>query len=155
MLTAKMFWSPGLYLHLKALHVVAIISWMAGLLYLYRLFIYHRLEGPREKPIHQLFMLMEKRLLLYITIPAMVVSVLTGAGMIALNAALAHQAWFHLKLGGVLGMIAMTGYAWVPLLQFRREEFTGFSDFSLRVLNEVPTLFMILIVWMVILKPQF
>ena len=85
------------YLLLKALHIVAVISWMAGLLYLYRLYVYHRAEA--EPVIHARFRIMERRLWLGITVPAAWVTVLSGATMLGIaGCAMAGQRWMTAKL---------------------------------------------------------
>ncbi len=139
-----------MYLWVKTLHVLAVISWMAGLLYLYRLFVYHAMET--EAVVRERFMLMERRLLNGIGTPAMVVSVLTGLTMIYQNTEFLKQGWLHVKLTLVVGMLASHGFA-----MFARKRLittpTAWSHRFFRVMNEVPTVLMFGIVAMVILKP--
>lgn len=139
-----------LYRTLMAFHVIAIISWMAGILYLFRLFVYHAAE--RESVVKERFALMERRLWSVITLPAMIVALLLGISMLALNPALLRMPWMHAKLGCVLLLIGVT-LSSVPL---RRDLAAGRSRRSerfFRILNEVPTLLMVAIVLFVILKP--
>ena len=96
---------------MKWLHIVAVISWMAGILYLYRLLIYHRERGVTSAEIHDLLRLMEYRLYRYITVPAMVIAAVAGGSMIALSPGLMDGGWLWLKLVFVLGLIASTIYA--------------------------------------------
>lgn len=139
-----------MYLWIKALHVLAIISWMAGMLYLVRLYVNHAMET--EGVVMERLQGMERRLLNAITTPAMVVSVLTGLGMIAMNPGLMGLAWMQVKLVMVVGMLAMHGLAvkWRKQLidtpHFKTDKF-------FRVMNEIPTLLMIVIVVMVIVRP--
>ena len=133
-----------------AIHVMAVISWMAGQLYLWRLFVYHAMEG--EPVVRARFEVMERRLLRAITTPAMVVSVATGATMLAVNNYLLHQAWMHVKLAAVLLMLGCHGIS--ARARKRLAQDPGAYDHRyLRVMNELPTLLMIIIVIMVIVRP--
>ncbi len=139
-----------LYRVVLALHLIAVMSWMAGILYLYRLFVYHSTET--EKVVRERFVFMERRLHTIIVHPAMGISLLLGLSMLALNAELLKKPWMHGKLTLVAGMIFMSIWAG----KIRRELEAGksrFSDRNFRILNEVPTLLMIGIVFLVILKP--
>ncbi len=140
----------SLYRVILALHVIAVMSWMAGILYLFRLFVYHATET--EKVVRDRFEFMERRLHTIIVHPAMGISLILGLTMISLNANLLKQPWMHGKLLLVVGMIVMSIWAG----KIRRELAAGvsrFSDRNFRLLNEVPTLLMIGIVFLVILKP--
>lgn len=139
-----------MYLWVKTLHVVAVISWMAGLLYIFRLFVYHAMET--EQVVRERFQVMERRLLNAITTPAGVVSVLTGVAMLWLTPGWLSQAWLHLKLTMVLGLIASNVFAIVARKRLLTEP-QAWSHRFFRVMNEVPTLLMLFIVAMVILKP--
>jgi len=138
-----------MYLWIKALHVIAIISWMAGLLYLPRLFVYHAQVGAG--PQSETFKTMERKLLKFIMAPAMVVSWVTGL-LLAVDGGHFHSPWFHVKL---LLVVAMTGahfYDAVLVAAFARDANQRSHRFF-RFVNEVPTLLMIGIVIMVIVKP--
>lgn len=139
-----------MYLWVKTLHVVAVISWMAGLLYIFRLFVYHAMET--EQVVRERFQVMERRLLNAITTPAGVVSVATGVTMIWLTPAWLSQPWLHVKFTLVLGLIASNAFAIVARKRLITEPHAWPHRFF-RVMNEVPTLLMIIIVAMVILKP--
>ncbi|RTL83393.1 MAG: protoporphyrinogen oxidase HemJ [Hyphomicrobiales bacterium] len=138
-----------MYLWIKALHVVAIISWMAGLLYLPRLFVYHAETGPG--PQSETFKIMERRLYRYIMTPAMVVAWLTGLYMAADSGAFA-QGWFHAKAALVLPLTAAHFYDRALLARFAADA-NPHSPRFFRIINEVPTVLMIGIVVMVIVKP--
>ncbi len=138
-----------MYLWIKALHVIAIISWMAGLLYLPRLFVYHAETG--SGPQSETFKIMERRLYRYIMTPAMIVAWLTGLFMAVAAGAFA-QGWFHVKAAFVLLLTGAHFYDRVLLLRFASDA-NPHSPRFFRVLNEVPTLLMIGIVVMVIVKP--
>lgn len=133
-----------------ALHVIAIICWMAGMLYLFRLYVYHAEES--EQVVMQRLQVMERKLLNLITTPAMIVALLSGITMLVLNPALLTQPWMHVKLTAVLGMFACHGIA----TKYRRvlvdEPHIKPGKFF-RIMNEIPTVLMIIIVVMVIVKP--
>jgi protoporphyrinogen IX oxidase len=138
-------------LWLKALHVVAVISWMAGLLYVYRLFVYHAMET--EAVVMERLQVMERRLLNAITTPAGIVAVITGGLMIGLApSAYLTQPWMHAKLTLVVGLLA----SHVLALRYRKTLIDAphaVPHKRFRILNEVPTLLMIGIVIMVIVRP--
>ncbi|OAN49583.1 protoporphyrinogen oxidase HemJ [Magnetospirillum moscoviense] len=138
------------YLWLKALHVIAVISWMAGLLYLPRLFVYH-CEVEIGSATSELFKVMERRLLKAIMMPAAIVAWAAGLFM-AVVGGLFHDGWFHVKLTLVIGMTIshymMTGWK----NDFAADRNRRPQKFF-RVANEVPTLLMIAIVILVIVKP--
>lgn len=140
------------YRPILALHVIAIISWMAGILYLYRLLVYASENGNDHEKVRSLLKIMSRRLLKAITLPAMVVSWLAGLTMISLNSGLLHSTWFLIKLIAVIALSAatMTAAKQVRLFQEDKEIFSGKK---FRFLNEVPTLLMIIIVVMVIVRP--
>jgi protoporphyrinogen IX oxidase len=143
-----------IYLVSKTLHLIGIISWMAGILYLYRLFVYHMERGGQSE-IHDLLSLMEMRLYRYITFPAMWVSVVAGAFMVMLNQSLLTQPWFHLKLTCGVLMVIFTFYGGYLHERLKSGKKEGFSGRKFRILNEVPTLLMIVIVCMVVFRPLF
>lgn len=140
----------GAYLWMKALHVVAVISWMAGMLYLPRLFVYHcGVEVGSEAS--ETFKVMERKLLRYIINPAMVVTWVVGLWM-AYDGNWLRDGWFLLKLAGVLGLSGVHGYFAKAVADFARDE--GRRDHRhWRIMNEVPTLLMIAIVVLVVVKP--
>ena len=141
------------YLFLKWLHIIAIICWMAGILYLYRLLINHRMAGSSQKDVDVLLQGMERRLYVYITLPAMKVAVIGGLGMVALNHEIAKSTWFILKFLSVLILIASTIYAGILVKKARTDVAQIPSSKVLRYLNEVPTLLMLIIVALVVFKP--
>ncbi|HEX7926609.1 MAG TPA: CopD family protein [bacterium] len=142
-----------LYLLLKSLHIVAVISWMAGLLYLYRLFVYHRAET--EAVVMARFQVMERRLWRAITVPAAWVTVLSGGTLIALQPCLyLPNGWMQLKLLLVLGLLHTHFKAGRYRKAFEQPPFPG-SERGFRFLNEVPTLLMIGIVLLVIVRPAW
>lgn len=136
----------------KVIHILAVISWMAGLFYLPRLFVYHS-ENMGKKEIPPVFKVMERRLLKAIMRPAAVVTVITGAGLIHLGGwDQAMPVWLWLKLLLVLGMLAFHGLLEVHAARFRDDREVKPGRYF-RIINEVPTLLLIGIVILVIIKP--
>ena len=138
-----------MHLWIKALHVIAIISWMAGLLYLPRLFVYHAGVGPG--PQSELFKTMERRLLRFIMIPAMLVSWATGLWL-AFDGGFFREGWLHGKLLAVVLLTAVHVYDGFLQRAFTEDRNTRSSKFY-RFYNELPTLLMIAAVILVIVKP--
>jgi putative membrane protein len=145
-------WLNGAYLWIKAFHVIAVIAWMAGMFYLPRLFVYH-CETTAGSAESERFKVMEKKLLRIIINPAMIASWVFGLTLSFLPATNAWaQPWFHAKFALVVAMSAVHGlYAhWVK--DFARDENKRPARFY-RMWNEAPTLLMIAIVILVIVKP--
>jgi protoporphyrinogen IX oxidase len=139
-----------LYLWIKALHVIAVISWMAALLYLPRLMVYHCEVVPGSKQ-SETFKVMERRLLRIIANPAMIVTWVTGLWM-AYEAGLFREGWLHGKLLLVLALSAGHGINVLWIKDFAMDRNRRSGRFF-RMANEVPTLLMIGIVILVIVKP--
>ncbi|MGA8690799.1 MAG: protoporphyrinogen oxidase HemJ [Methyloceanibacter sp.] len=138
--------------YIKAFHVIAIIAWMAGLLYLPRLFVYHA-ESPKGSAEGETFKVMERKLLKLITTPAMLASWLFGL-ILAFSGAIDWSAdgWFHLKLALVLLLSAFHGLLAKWTKDFALDRNTRSPRFY-RIANEVPTILMIGIVILVIVRP--
>lgn len=139
-----------MYEWVKALHVLAIISWMAGLLYLPRLFVYHA-GAEVGSAQSETFKIMERRLLKAIMTPAMAVSWATGL-YLAWSAGFFASGWFHGKLLAVVAMSAIHGLLVRHVRVFAADANLK-SHRYFRVLNEAPTLLMVGIVILVIVKP--
>jgi putative membrane protein len=139
-----------LYLWIKALHVVAIISWMAALLYLPRLLVYHA-EAETGSKQSETFKVMERRLLRFIGTPAMLVAWATGLWL-AFEAGALREGWLHGKLLLVVGLSAVHGLNAKWIKDFAGDRNRRSSRFY-RIANEVPTLLMVGIVILVIVKP--
>ena len=135
------------------LHIISVISWMAGVLYLYRLLINHRERGISSQDNHELLVGMETRLYRYITMPAMLFAFLAGLAMVALNPALMKMGWFHAKFFVALLLIGATAYCKPLMRRAALDPASLPTGKSLRFLNEVPTIFMMVIVWLVVFKP--
>ncbi len=139
-----------LYLWIKALHVVAVISWMAAMLYLPRLFVYHAVATPRSE-VSETFKVMERRLLKAIMTPAMIVAWLAGLALVW-KGGWTTAGWLHAKLALVIVLSGAHGYLAACVRSFAEDRNEKSQKFF-RILNEVPTLLMLAIVVLVIVKP--
>ena len=140
------------YLLFKSLHLIAVISWMAGLLYLPRIFVYHT-ENLEDNNTSSIFKIMEKKLYLYIMMPAMVLSWIFGMILISnIGFETLSTLWIKIKLILVILLTLYHFYLGKLLEDFRLNKNTKSSKFF-RIINEVPTLLLILIVFIVIYKP--
>ena len=141
-----------LHAYIKAFHVIAIIAWMAGLLYLPRLFVYH-VGGKTGSEQSETFKVMERRLLRYITTPAMLASWILGL-ILTFSSAIdwSRDGWFHAKLILVLGLSAYHGLLAVWTRDFALDRNTRSARFY-RIANEIPTILMVLIVILVVVRP--
>lgn len=137
------------YLWIKAVHVIAVICWMAGMLYLPRLFIYH-CAAKEDFSQSETFKLMERRLLRYIINPAMIVAWITGL-WIAWEIYGFRGGWLHLKFAAVILLSAFHGFL-VRATRHFAEDRNHLSGKTWRILNEVPTVLMIVAVIAVIVK---
>ena len=140
-----------MYLWVKAFHIVSVIAWMAALLYLPRLFVYHSMAGPGSAEAATLA-LMERRLQRVIMTPAMLSSFVFGLWMVALNPGLAGEAWFLVKLALVLVLAGCHG----AFCSMRRKLADGTATRttrSYRVWNEVPAALMAAIVVLAVVEP--
>jgi protoporphyrinogen IX oxidase len=142
--------SDAWYDWVKALHVVAVISWMAGMLYLPRLFVYHFDAEPGSKQ-SETFKLMERRLLRAIINPAMTVTWIAGLWLAWHGFAFAGG-WLHAKLALVLVLSGLHGYLSGAVRRFAEDRNTKPAR-HWRIVNEIPTVLMIAIVILVIVKP--
>ena len=140
------------YLLFKSLHLIAVVSWMAGLLYLPRIFVYH-VENREKKEATDIFEVMEKKLFYYIMRPAMVLTWIFGLVLIYLNGIeIFFQLWMQIKIVLVILLSAYNDYLGRCLASLKNNSNTRSSKFF-RIINEVPTIMLILIVFLVIFKP--
>jgi putative membrane protein len=145
-------WLAPAYPWVKALHLIAVIAWMAGLLYLPRLFVNHYRTAPASAP-EELLRGMERRLIRAIMNPAMIAVWLLGITLVLTPGVVDWRGgWWHVKLLSVLAMTGVHHHLSVSRKALERGE-RRHSERYWRVMNEVPTLLMILIVIMVIVKP--
>ena len=140
------------YLLFKSLHLISVISWMAGLLYLPRIFVYHS-ENNDDKKISDVFKVMEKKLYFYIMTPAMILSWIFGLLLIhSVGFQQLGQTWMLLKIIFVIFLSLYHFYLGKTLKHFKLDQNTHSHKFY-RLINEIPTILLILIVFIVIFKP--
>ena len=140
------------YLLFKSLHLISVVSWMAGLLYLPRIFVYH-VENKEKKEATNIFEVMEKRLFFYIMRPAMVLTWIFGLILIYLNGLeIFSQLWMQIKIVLVIFLSAYNDYLGKCLLSLKNNSNTRSAKFF-RIINEVPTILLIFVVFIVIFKP--
>ena len=140
------------YLLFKSLHLIAVISWMAGLLYLPRIFVYHA-EKNTEKNTSEIFKIMERRLMYFIMIPAMILSWIIGIALILINGiSITFSLWLQAKLFFVALLTAYHLFLWHYLRRFALDENEKSPKFF-RIINEIPTVLLILIIFVIIYKP--
>ena len=139
------------YLLFKSLHLIAVISWMAGLLYLPRIFVYH--SENNNEIITNIFKTMERKLFYYIMTPAMILSWLFGLVLVhEIGFEQLANLWLQLKLILVILLTVYHLYLGILLREFKLDQNKKTSKFY-RYINEIPTLLLILIVFIVIFKP--
>ena len=140
------------YLLFKSLHLISVISWMAGLLYLPRIFVYHA-ENTSESKVSEIFKVMERKLFFYIMTPAMTLSWLFGLLLIhSIGFQQLGQIWMILKLIFVVILTIYHFYLGSILSQFKLNN-NSHSHRFYRYINEIPTILLILIIFVVIFKP--
>ena len=140
------------YLLFKSLHLIAVISWMVGLLYLPRIFVYHA-ENNTEKSISDIFKIMERRLMFFIMTPAMILSWLFGIFLILINETLTSPSlWIQAKLFLVVILTVYHLFLGYHLKKFALDKNTKSAKFF-RIINEIPTVLLILIIFIIIYKP--
>ena len=142
----------NLYLLFKSLHLISVISWMAGLLYLPRIFVYHA-ENSSEKKTSEIFKTMERKLFFYIMTPAMILSWIFGFILIySIGFQQIGQTWMILKIIFVTILTFYHFYLGKILVRFKIDQ-NEYSHKFYRLINEIPTLLLILIVFVVVFKP--
>ncbi len=148
---ALIYWSPqGLYLWLKAFHIISVIAWMAGMLYLPRLFVYHCDAEPGSKQ-SETFKLMERRLLTVIINPAMTATWIFGLWL-AYDSEFYREHWLQAKFVLVILLSALHGQMVRWFRDFENDRNKRPAKFY-RIMNELPAVLMVLIVLLVVLKP--
>jgi len=140
------------YLLFKSLHLIAVVSWMAGLLYLPRIFVYH-VENKEKKEASDIFEVMEKKLFYYIMRPAMIFTWIFGLVLIYLNGIeIFSQLWMQIKIVLVILLSVYNDYLGKCLISLKNNSNTKSSKFF-RIINEFPTIMLIFIIFIVIFKP--
>ena len=139
-----------MYLWIKAFHIIAVISWMAGMLYLPRLFVYHAGVAPGSAQ-SETFKVMERRLLNFIMTPAMALTWILGLTLLVQGQWMGAT-WFHVKFALVIAMSAMHGMFSRYVADFARDQNRHTQKFF-RIVNEIPTVLLIAIVILAVVKP--
>ncbi len=134
-----------------ACHIISMVAWFAGLFYLPRLFVYH--ANTEDSTSHKRFVIMERRLFWGIMLPAAILTTLFGLWLFLNNTAYyATQGWMHVKLLGVFLLYAYQCLCWYFMRAFRDEKNTRSNQFY-RYFNEIPTVLLVVIVIMVVVRP--
>ena len=141
----------SIYPWIKALHIISVIAWMAGMMYLPRLFIYH-FQSQKDGEAERFFKTMEQRLLKGIINPAMIAVWLFAGLMLIANPGLLTTPWFLIKLAAVTGISAIHGIYAGAYKKFDKGEHPK-SEKYWRIINEVPFVLLIIVVFLVVLKP--
>ncbi len=141
-----------LYLSLKAFHIISMVSWMAAMFYLPRLFVYHA-ENREKKEFIEIVKIMETKLFKYIGVPAFWATLLSGLGLLWLNPALfSSGGWLHAKITFVILLIAYFFHSKKHLRELNQDTSTKSGKYF-RFYNEIPTILLIFIVIFVVVKP--
>ena len=145
----------NIYLLFKSIHLIAVISWMAGLLYLPRIFVYHSesIENSKSEDLTSTFKIMERRLFIYIMNPAMILSWIFGVLLIySTSVDYMNTFWLQLKLLFVVVLTIYHFFLFQCLRKFERNS-NFYSPKFYRIINEIPTILLIVIIFIVIFKP--
>lgn len=147
-----------LYTIIKAVHIIFMVSYFAGIFYLVRLFVYYKdtddFEETKKKVLREQYAFMARRLWNIITVPAFVIMALSGISIIFVNPSLMKMPWFHLKLKFLLGLFAYHYWCWKKVLEIKNLNGNRLnnSNIKLRQANEIATFLLFLIIFTVILK---
>jgi len=139
-----------MYLTLKSLHIIFVVTWFAALFYIFRLFVYHRINS-HQLELTNIFCVMERRLLYYICLPSSFIVATLGTLMIIKNPALIFQTWLIIKLILVIFLFAYQYLSFYTYREFKRFHFY-LSEKQCRFINEVPSVLLILIVFLAVFK---
>ena len=141
----------SIYLTLKALHLISVVTWFAGIFYLPRLFVYH--ATAEDQVSKDRFVIMETKLYRLIMNPSMIVTLVLGVWMLWLNwTGLSNQTWIWLKIVLVITLIGYHHYCLGIIKSFIREE-ARYSEKFLRIFNEIPVLILVSVVFLAVFKP--
>lgn len=147
-----------LYTILKAVHIIFMVSYFAGIFYLVRLFVYYKdtdgFDENKKQVLREQYVFMARRLWNIITVPAGIIMLLTGVTLIILNSGLMKMPWFHLKLTFLLGLGIYHYWCWKKVLQMKNlnGNILPIKNIKLRQANEIATFILFLVVFTVILK---
>ena len=141
----------NIYLFIKAIHIISFTAWMAGMFYLPRIFVYHS-EKKLNINTYNKFLIMEKKLIKIIMTPAMLVTWLLGFALILINNSI--ELWLLMKIFFVILMSACHGFFIKCYKSFYNKK-NRYNDKFFRIINEVPTIFLVVIVFLAVFKPSF
>ena len=139
------------YNEIKSLHLIAIVAWFAALFYLPRLFVYH-VDAPIGSDMSETFKVMERRLLKAIMTPAMLATWLFGILLLSAEPSWMTGGWMHIKLTIVLALSGFHGFLAVCVKRFAADN-RGWSGRFYRIINEIPTVCLVAIIYLAIVKP--
>lgn len=140
-----------MYLWIKALHLIAMVAWFAGLFYMFRLFVYHA-ENHKSPQVTALLKVMARRLYYFITFPAMGATLIFGITLLVLQPEVMRFGWIHAKLTLLVLLVGYHHYIGFVRKRFARDQII-LSARACRILNEVPTIFLIAIILLAVLRP--
>jgi putative membrane protein len=142
---------------IKSLHIIFVVTWFAGLFYMFRLFVYHaeaaRKEEPARNILIQQYSIMEKRLWYAITWPSCILTLLFGTWLIVLNPAFLMQPWMHIKLF-LIALLLVYQFYGQRVLKNINEDAMQYTSIKMRLMNEVPTVILIAVVFLVVMKSE-
>ena len=141
----------NIYLFIKTIHIIAFTAWMAGMFYLPRIFVYHS-EKKLNVATYKKFLIMEKKLIKIIMTPAMIITWLLGFALILINNSI--ELWILIKILFVILMSACHGFFIMCYKNFYNKR-NKYNDKFFRIINEVPTFLLVVIVSLVVFKPSF
>ncbi|GIR46602.1 MAG: membrane protein [Alphaproteobacteria bacterium] len=141
----------NIYLFIKAIHIISFTAWMAGMFYLPRIFVYHS-EKKLDINTYKKFLIMEKKLIKIIMTPAMLATWLLGFALILINNNI--ELWVLIKIFFVILMSACHGFFIKCYKDFYNKK-NKYNDKFFRIINEVPTFLLVVIVFLVVFKPSF
>ena len=141
----------NLYLFIKAIHIISFTAWMAGMFYLPRIFVYHS-EKKLDTNTHEKFLIMENKLIKIIMTPAMITTWLLGFILILINDSI--ELWILIKILFVILMSACHGFFIKCYKNFHSKQ-NKYSDKYFRIINEIPTFLLVVIIFLVVFKPSF
>ncbi len=146
------------YLIIKALHIIFMVSYFAGIFYLVRIFVYYKdtdtFESPKKEILREQYVFMARRLWNIITVPAFVLMTIFGTILILMNPTLLQMSWFQLKIAFLIGLFIYHYWSWKKVLEIKnlQNDELKTANLKLRQANEIATFLLFLVVFTVILK---
>ena len=146
------------YLIIKALHIIFMVSYFAGIFYLVRIFVYYKdtdaFESPKKEILREQYVFMARRLWNIITVPAFVLMTIFGTILILMNPTLLHMSWFQFKIAFLIGLLLYHYWSWKKVLEIKNLQNGELktANLKLRQANEIATFLLFLVVFTVILK---